>query len=443
MTVRDAKVNAGRSARLFPEAEFRGRLARIRKAMQARGLDGLLVSSPENIFYLTGLAYQGYFAFHVLIVPQDGTPVLVTRAMERAIIRDRVPDVRHVGYADGIDPVPTEKSGDADLLLGAVHEGGEMAGLRPWSASLGVATRGDDARQSPYRQPARATLEALAACGLAKGRLGLEKAGPLMPFGIAEAIVGGLPGATIEDASDLVTDCRLVQSALELAYTRKAAEVADSMMLAAMAAAGAGVHQRDVMAAIYQTMFARGGTYPAFVPLVRSTRTLEHEHGTWEEGRLRRRDVLFIEMGGCVARYHAPLTRLVFIGRAPGRTDAIRRVCEDAIAAAEKALRPGARAGEVYAAWQRRVDEAGLAGYRRHHCGYAVGIGFPPSWAGSGVPIGLRAGSTMELRPGMVFHLMSWLLRTGKGDYVLSDTVVVTETGCEVLTRTPRSVIVR
>ena len=111
-------------------------------------------------------------------------------------------------------------------------------------------------------------------------------------------------------------------------------------------------------------------------------------------------------------------------------------------------VRDAARAGasrpsEVYDAWQRRVDKAGLAGYRRHHCGYAVGIGFPPSWAGSGVPIGLRAGSNMELRAGMVFHLMSWLLRTGKGDYVISDTVVVTETGCEVLTKTPRSVIVR
>jgi Xaa-Pro dipeptidase len=89
------------------------------------------------------------------------------------------------------------------------------------------------------------------------------------------------------------------------------------------------------------------------------------------------------------------------------------------------------------------VDRAGLTLYRRHHCGYAVGIGFPPSWSGSGVPVGLRADSTMELRSGMVFHLMSWLLRTGQGDSFLSDTVAVTDDGCEILTTTSRMLIVK
>jgi Xaa-Pro dipeptidase len=72
-----------------------------------------------------------------------------------------------------------------------------------------------------------------------------------------------------------------------------------------------------------------------------------------------------------------------------------------------------------------------------------VGIGYPPSWSGSGVPVGLRRSSDLELQPGMVFHLMSWLLRTGKGDSFLSDTAVVTEDGCEVLTKVSRELYVR
>lgn len=111
--------------------------------------------------------------------------------------------------------------------------------------------------------------------------------------------------------------------------------------------------------------------------------------------------------------------------------------------AAAEAMGPGVLAGDVYRAWQARLDRAGLAAYVRHHCGYAVGIGYPPSWSGSGVPIGLRAGSSMALQTGMVFHLMSWLLRTGKGDSFLSDTVVVTESGCEFLTTASRAVHVR
>jgi len=49
----------------------------------------------------------------------------------------------------------------------------------------------------------------------------------------------------------------------------------------------------------------------------------------------------------------------------------------------------------------------------------------------------------MELRAGMVFHLMSWLLRSAKGDAFLSDTIVVTDRGCEMLTKTSREIYVR
>ena len=49
--------------------------------MRARGLEGLLISSPENIFYLTGLSYQGYFAYQLLLIPLEAEPALITRAM--------------------------------------------------------------------------------------------------------------------------------------------------------------------------------------------------------------------------------------------------------------------------------------------------------------------------------------------------------------------------
>jgi len=438
------KVNQ-KPTRPFPDTEYDQRLARVRDLMRERGLDALLVSSPENIFYLCGLSYQGYFAYQLLLVPLSGPPALIARAMEHAIIRDKVPDVTHVRYSDGIEPPPPAADREADLLLGGVGGEGSPAGLRPWSTSFGVLTREGGGRVPPslFDAPAGATIDAIADGGLQRARLGIEASSSFFPFGIADRIIGGLPEATFDDASDLVAECRLVKSSIELDYTRKAASVTDSMLLAAIAAAGPGVPQRDVMAAIYQTMFNRGGTYPGFVPLVRATHTLEHEHGSWEDQRLARRDLLFLEMSGCVERYHAPAGRLIFIGSAPKRAQKIQQVCESAIEAAAKAIRPGALAREVYADWQKVVDGAGLAGYRRHHCGYAVGIGFPPSWSGAGVPVGLRSDSDLELKAGMVFHLMSWLLRSGRGDYFISDTVIVTESGCELLTRVPRSVMVR
>lgn len=440
MDVRPRKTRKSqKNRRPFSPEEYAARLERIRRSMAERGLDGMLISSPENIYYLTGLSYLGFFAYQLLVVPLDGEPALITRAMEHATIRDKVPDVRHVTYSDGVAPLPPTDNGDDLALAGSDN----TSPLRPWSTSLGVPIRLAESSSSTFENPARATVDAIVDAKLDNGRLGYESSSSLFPHAIGQAIINALPNARFEHASNLVTDVRLVQSVSELAYSRRAASVTDSMILAGVAAAGPGVPQPDIMAAIYQTMFHRRGTYPGFVPLVRATHALEHEHGSWEDQPLAKKDILFLEMSGCIERYHAPAGRLVFVGAAPRRAYDMQRICEDAIEAAADAIRPGVAAEDVYAAWQGVVDRAGLSGYRRHHCGYAVGIGFPPSWSGGGVPLGLRAGSKMELQAGMVFHLMSWLLRTGKGDYFLSDTVVVTETGCERLTKASREVVVR
>lgn len=427
--------------RPFPAEEYAARLERVRKSIGARQLDGMLISSPENIFYLTGLNYLGYFAYQLLVVPLTGAPTLITRAMEHATIRDKVPGVRHVKYSDGVDPLPPPAEDGGGFALAG--DDAAPGGLRPWSTSLGVPTRQAEFAASPFENPARATVDAIKETGLGTGRLGIESGSSLFPYGIGRAILDALPEVKFEHANNLVTDVRLIQSPAELRYTRAAARITDAMILAGVAAAGPAVPQPDIMAAIYQQMFHRGGTYPGFVPLVRATHTLEHEHGSWGDQSLAARDILFLEMSGCIERYHAPAGRLAFIGGAPRRAYDMHKICEEAIEAAAAKIKPGVVAEDVYAAWQGVVDRAGLKGYRRHHCGYAVGIGFPPSWSGGGVPLGLRAGSKMELRAGMVFHLMSWLLRTGKGDYFLSDTVAVTDKGCERLTKVARNVVVR
>jgi Xaa-Pro dipeptidase len=428
-------------ATAFPKTEYDARLRKLRTRMDALGLRGALISAPENVYYLTGLDHQGYFAYESLIVPADGDPILVTRAMEQATVRDQVPWVTHLGYSDGVDPIPAPQSERDDILMGDVDEAGQPVGLRPWEMSVGVPVHGPVA--SDEHIPVAKTLEALHAAGLDSGRIGLEKRSSFFPFHVAEGIVDGLRRVEWVDVSDLVNDCRIVQSQLELACTRRAARLTDSMLLSAIAAAGPGVPERDVMAAVYDVMFRRGGTYPGFVPLIRSTRTLAHEHGTWTEGIIRSRDILFVELSGCVRRYHAPAGRLLFIGRAPARSEKMQRLCHDAMQNAARAIGPGAVADDVYRAWQETIDRAGLAGYTRHHCGYAVGIGFPPSWSGGGTPRGLRQGSKMQLEAGMVFHLMSWLLRTGRGDSFLSDTVVVTDDGCEFLTTASHELTIR
>ena len=62
------------------------------------------------------------------------------------------------------------------------------------------------------------------------------------------------------------------------------------------------------------------------------------------------------------------------------------------------------------------------------------GVGVPPSWTGGNAVTGLRHDSDLAIEAGMTFHVLSWLMGTGRGDAFVSDTVLVTEGEAEVLT---------
>ena len=375
--------------RVFPDEEFAARREKLCAAMGDAGLDGLVVSAPENIYYLTGLDHQGFFALHLLIVTVAGDMTLIARAMERITVEDQVRRARFVAYGDNEDP-------------------------------------------------ARVACAVLRDCGLAAARIGVEKHSLFFPPRVYEALLGGTPQATWLDASRLIEELRLIKSPREIAYTRQAAAVTDAMMQAAIDAAQAGVNEREVAAEAHRAMILAGGGTPGFGPFIRPTPRLGQEHTTWQDRALVEGEGLLLEMAACVNRYHAPAGRFVSIGRPPPGTLEMEAICIEAFDRVVDAIRPGALAADVYRAWQSRVDEAGLAHYRRHHCGYLVGLGFPPSWTGGSMVVGLRHDSDLVLRPGMVFHLLSWLMGTGRGDYFFSNTGVLTDEGCEILTKTPR-----
>ena len=131
--------------------------------------------------------------------------------------------------------------------------------------------------------------------------------------------------------------------------------------------------------------------------------------------------------------------RLIYVDNAPEGTSDVENICIEAQNETIKSMKPGTTFAEVYNSWQDVVDRNGLAHYRRHHCGYSVGIAFHPSWTGGIGVVGMHEKSDIMMKAGMVFHQLSWLLGCGKGDYFVSDTVYVSENGGERLTNTSRN----
>src|SRR5579859_5948377 len=114
----------------FSAAEYQQRLSAVRREMGRRGLDVLLLSAPENIFYLTGLDHWGYFAPHLLIVPAEGELTLVTRAMESVTVANQVHNARFAGHSD------SETAADAALRVLRDLDRRGRSGIEAWSAGL-------------------------------------------------------------------------------------------------------------------------------------------------------------------------------------------------------------------------------------------------------------------------------------------------------------------
>lgn len=393
----------------FSDEELGHRLQAVRHSMNARGLDMILLSTPENIFYLTGLDHWGYFAPHLLVVPSEGDMLLITRQMERVSIQKQVRNALFHGHED--------------------HETAADLAVRVLRDSFAAKDRSRTLLKEVVAEIEEHTEGAV--------RVGVETWSSGHSYGFGHALRESLPNVHWVDVTGLVDDLRLVKSPAEQQLMRKAAAVTDAAAAAVIEAISDGAAERDVVAECHAAMIRAGGDAPGFGPFIRPGERLGEEHATWGNGTYRAGEPVFIELSGCVSRYHAPLGRLVHIGSIRDEDARMAEVAKQAFHVVLDALKPGARARQVYAAWQSVVDEAGLSNYRRHHCGYCVGIGFPPSWTGGNRVTGLRSDSELEVREGMSFHILSWLMGTGKGDYFVSNAVLLGPDGPEVLTKTP------
>ncbi len=379
----------------FPGEELNHRLASVRQVMRDQELDALVISVPENIYYLTGLDHWGFFACHVLVVPLEGALALTCRAMERITVENQVENAEFYGHGD------TEEL--ADYVTGILAER-----------------------------------------GLSSAKLGIEKRSLFMTPRIYEMILAATPSADWSDGSGIIDDLRLVKSPLEQEYTRKAAAAADAGTLAAIEAISDGASDYEISAECHRAMILAGSEYPGFGPFIRPTTRLGEEHTTWRGDVFHDGDAVFLEIGGAFRKYQAPMGRLVYIGTAPKGAESSAELAIRGMQAICDTLKPGATAGQVYQAWKDVADSAGLTDYHRHHCGYMVSIGFPPSWTGGSMVTSLQPGSDRVLEAGMTFHAHSWFTNTDVVDYFISNTVMLTESGAENLTpRTPETLIVR
>ncbi len=384
----------------FTPEEYQARLAAARAEMARRGLEVLIVTDPSNMAWLTGYDGWSFYVPQAVILGMEGVPLWWGRAMDAQGARRTV-----------------------------------------WMGEDDIVGYDDTYVQNPPHHPMEALAALLAGRGLTGGRIGAELDGYYYSAAAHRSLSAHL-GREPEDATGLVNWLRAVKSPAEIGYMRAAARITEAMHRTALEIARPGLPKNELVAEVWRTAIrgadGQWGDYPAIVPMAPSGLDATAPHLTWDDRPMAPGEPTFFELAGVVRRYHAPLSRTLFLGRVPQKYREAEKAVLEATTAGLEAARPGNTCAQVAEAFNGTLNRLGFE--KDSRCGYAIGLSYPPDWGER--TMSLRRGDDTVLRPGMTFHFMPglWL---DDGGIEITEPIEITETGAECLCRVPRRLFVK
>jgi len=228
-------------------------------------------------------------------------------------------------------------------------------------------------------------------------------------------------------ASSLLREVRAVKTAGEVDRLRRAAQIAETSIAAAMAVARDGASEQDLARALH-TRTIEEGAEPVLACIgfgERSALMNVQPSGR----RLRPGDVIRFDVGGRFRHYRADVARTAVFGPVPHE---VTRYCRALLTGIEHActvIRPGMPARQVYKEVVGAVRQAGIPQYHRNHVGHGIGLD------GYDAPV-LSPESTEKIEAGMVLCIETPFYAPGRWGLQVEDTILVLERGVERLMTT-------
>ncbi|MHA6615508.1 M24 family metallopeptidase [Pseudonocardia sp. DLS-67] len=357
---------------------FPARRSALRALLTGAGVDALLVTDLVNVGYLTG--FTGSNAALLVHADGDGASRFCTDGRYRTQAAAEVPDLETV-----IDR----------------------------ASGLGLATR---------------------APKLSIERLGFESDAVTVDAHDALATAAG--GVVLHRAPGLVQRLRAVKDAAEVEALRRACGVGDAALAALLAAGGLrpGRTEREVALDLEDRMRAHGATAPAFETILAAGEHSAVPHHRPTAAELRPGDLVKLDFGALVDGYHSDMTRTVVLGPPADWQRELHALVAEAQAAGRAALAPGAEVTAVDAAARGVVERAGRGEEFVHGLGHGVGLQIHEApYVGKTGTGALAAGMVVTVEPGVYLP--------GRGGVRIEDTLVVRDSGPELLTHTTRRLL--
>lgn len=369
----------------FPisDNEYRDRVSAVQAEMQERGLSAIIAYGAHRDYQPADLRYLArWYCIEeetaCLFVPAEGPTTLITDAswdVERA---------------------------EAEAYAGSVLYAPDFA---PVLAELVEDTGGVEAR-----------------VGISGFRI--------FPAPVYLTLSRELPDATFEDASEIVSDLRMIKSPAELSIMREASRITDTAMEAGLRTIKEGSSEVEVAAAAEQVI-RTAGAEPSFVTeMGAGPRTAL---GTFLPGqrRFERGQVAVLDCGARLYGYHGDMCRTVIVGGPDDGERAMLEAVAGAVGAATETAKPGVTVGAVRDAAAAAIKEAGFGEYWWD--------AFMPHGNGAGQhePPNAKEHPDLPLREGMVLCIEPGITVPNKGAFILEQMVLIGEDGAETLNQLP------
>ena len=381
---------------------------RIKELLREKGLDGAIVSSPENFHYVTGfgghqhtVSRQPGFTLAVMRADDKVPTHLTTMDFEAATFR-----IKAAGLNFVVDPYDT------------------WVGLKTWDEiAHGAVVPDKTAMESSMDK----LVQFMKACDLANKKVGIEL--DYLPVPYYKSLTEKFPEAEFVDISDLFVYARSVKQPDEIEIFRKLCRIADHGFTEVSKIAKIGVSERELVQCFREDVIKSGFCAPSswsmFSTGPSSARLTLPGDGVVKDG-----DVVKFDAGVNAEFdfYTTDTSRAWIIGNGDPALLKLKDRLYEGQRRMIAAAKPGLPINELYHTAYDYVKEM-FPCYRRGHQGHSISMG--PATAEAPY---INASETRPLEAGMILAMEVPCYIDGVNGFNIEDMVLITEDGCEVLT---------
>lgn len=360
------------------------KINQISAYLREHSLDAAFITTPDNVFYVSGFKSNPHERLLGVVIFQDAAPLLICPKME-------VPDAKAAGWAFDI----------------VAHQDTD----NPWHL----------------------LRQAIETKGITISKLAIEKSH--MTVERLEALQELFPATAFARLDDELNSMRVVKDERELEILRKAASYADYAIEVGVSEIAEGKTELEILTAIELALKKKGISHMSFDTMVLSGPKTASPHGKAGDRKIQKGDFVLFDLGVVYEGYCSDITRTVSFGEPNDAQKEVYETVRKAEQAAVDAVKPGVRAMDLDKIARDVISDAGYGEFFTHRLGHGLGISVHefPSVTGT---------NEMALIEGMVFTIEPGIYDPSITGVRIEDDVVVTKDGVEVLTKYPKELVI-